>query len=97
MFFELKYEVNVFLEFQRKHELLDMKNNLHWNQQLAYFADIFEQLTSFVDSLKAFSSKLHTKISIFKFYNAWKGVIIHWQKNTKKHPQETLWMQSFNT
>lgn len=71
-FFELRTEVESFLELQGKNDLLVMVKNSVWIMQLAYLADMFDQLnklnlklqgrqttiTQFVDSLNAFLSKL---------------------------------------
>ncbi|XP_055549359.1 zinc finger BED domain-containing protein 5-like [Wyeomyia smithii] len=71
-FFELRAEVKSFLELQNKNELLAVIKNPHWIMQLAYLADIFEQLNKlnlklqgsqttiiqFIDSLNAFLGKL---------------------------------------
>ena len=70
--FELRDELKIFFELEKKMEFVSLLNNDRWIRYLAYMVDIFDQLNKlnlkmqgrntniiqFKDSLKAFMSKL---------------------------------------
>ena len=70
--FELRNELKIFFELEKKMEFVSLLNNDRWIRYLAYMVDIFDQLNKlnlkmqkrntniiqFKDSLKAFISKL---------------------------------------